>query len=125
MNSLQLNYTMTGIKRILAYKASLAHDAGGDEKTINRFVSLFCEYQLADNNYTSIDPIAAFGTGKEENIARLSMQQVLQYITYVIWTDRFMPGFLHSRIKDNTLYLLLNRAEQLVPGSILPTAIDK
>ncbi|HEX6915562.1 MAG TPA: DUF6508 domain-containing protein [Chitinophagaceae bacterium] len=117
MTTASLEYKAAGLQRILAYKTFFDPEVKRDSVGVNRFINLFCEYQLADNNYGDIH---FEGNQNKDNpawFATLSLDQVLQYITYIIWTDRFMAGYLESRILDRTMYHLLSRMEQLEPGT--------
>jgi hypothetical protein len=111
MTTASLEYKHTGIQRILSYKSAFSPTSSKDDTTINSFVNLFCEYQLADNNYMNIHLEATMQKDIDAWFNTLSIDQVLQFITYIIWTDKFLPGYLFSKIKDNTIYRLLNRAE--------------
>jgi hypothetical protein len=113
MTTASLEYKHIGIKRILSYKSAFTASAIRDDATINNFVNLFCEYQLADNNYMNIQFEAPVQKNNDEWFNTLSMDQVLQFITYIIWTDKFLAGYLYSKIKDNTIFRLLNRAEDI------------
>lgn len=83
---------------------------------MNRFVNLFCEYQLADNNYMNLHLDPRFNKDDAAWFGQLSVDQVLQLITYIIWTDKFVPGYLRAKITDNSLYRLLDRLDSIPPG---------
>jgi hypothetical protein len=94
-----------------------------DSAQVSEFVNLFCEYQLADNNYMNIHLEAVQQDNNEAWFASLSFDQVLKFLTYIIWTDKFVDGYLTSKIEDKTIFRLLARLEQILPTSILsPTA---
>ncbi len=113
MTTASIEYKHTGIQRILAYKSSFVPSISKDDKSITNFVNLFCEYQLADNNYMNIQFEAIQQKGNDKWFDTLSIDQVLQFITYIIWTDKFIAGFLYSKIKDSTIFRLLKRAEDI------------
>jgi hypothetical protein len=113
MTTASFEYKHIGIQRILAYKSSFVPSSSKDEITISNFVNLFCEYQLADNNYMNIQFEATLQKDNDKWFDTLSIDQVLQFITYIIWTDKFIAGYLYSKIKDNTIFRLLKRAEDI------------
>lgn len=119
MTTASLEYKLTGIQRLSAYKNSFVPSTVTDFSAVNDFVNLFCEYQLADNNYMDIHLQANVNGNKEEWFTTLSLDEILRYITYIIWTDKFSEGFLSSKIQDKTLYRLLTRLEEIKSISML------
>lgn len=115
MTSTSLEYKIAGLQRILAYKEAFNPFKKGDDEAINKFVNLFCEYQLADNNYMNIHFEASANKDNDSWFSTLSLDQVLQFITYIIWTDKFLTGYMHSKIADSTMHRLLERVEVLQP----------
>lgn len=122
MTASAMQYKLAGLKRILSYKDAFNPMIKGDERSINKFINLFCEYQLADNNYMNIHFEASANKDNDSWFSALSMDQVLQFITYIIWTDKFLPGFLQSKITDSTMHRLMTRVETLHQGLIFPAA---
>jgi len=116
MTTASVEYKTLGIQRIVSYKSSFVPSSTKDENAITKFVNLFCEYQLADNNYTNIQFEATLQKDNDTWFDTLSIDQVLQFITYIIWTDKFIAGYLQSKIKDNTVFRLLKRAEDICKG---------
>ena len=117
-----LEYKLAGLKRILTYKDIFNPVQKGDDNAVNKFVNLFCEYQLADNNYMNIHFEASANKDNETWFTSLSMDQVLQFITYIIWTDRFLPGYMQSKISDHTMHRLMSRVESLHQSLVFPAA---
>lgn len=115
-------YKLAGLKRILSYKDVFNPVKKGDEIAVSKFINLFCEYQLADNNYMNIHFEASANKDNETWFTTLSMDQALQFITYIIWTDRFLPGYMQSKISDNTMHRLMSRVELLHQSLVLPAA---
>jgi hypothetical protein len=114
-----LEYKITGLQRILVYKDAFNPIIKGDENAISKFINLFCEYQLADNNYMNIHFEANANKDNDSWFNDLSIDQVLQFITYIIWTDKLLSGYMHSKIADCTMHRLLARVEVLYPALIL------
>ena len=119
MTTASLEYKHTGIQRILSYKSAFSPTSSKDDTTINSFVNLFCEYQLADNNYMNIHFEANANKDNDSWYASLSLDQTLQFITYIIWTDKFLTDYMYSKISDKTMFRLLARVEVLYPLLIL------
>jgi hypothetical protein len=116
-------YRLSGVQRLLHYKPVFDPVSVKDSAQVSEFVNLFCEYQLADNNYMNIHLEAVQQDNNEAWFASLSFDQVLKFLTYIIWTDKFVDGYLTSKIEDKTIFRLLARLEQILPTSILsPTA---
>ena len=44
---------------------------------------------------------------------QMSLEKILKHITHIIWTDKAIPGYFATKVKDNTIYHLLNRLERL------------
>jgi hypothetical protein len=125
MTTASLEYKLTGIQRLSGYKESFDPSGNPDSAAINEFVNLFCEYQLADNNYMNIHQEATLHQHDIKWYHSLSLDEVLRFITYIIWTDKFLDGYLTSKVTDHTLYHLLSRLETFQSGnSILPATAD-
>jgi hypothetical protein len=119
------NYKNTGIKRLLKYKeiflpANLLSNTSTATKTpsfkgneLDDFINIFCEHQLADNDYMNIHLESNHQKNNISWLENLAEEKVLKLMTYIIWTDKFVEGYLTSRITDGTLHQLLNRLETL------------
>jgi len=119
MHNSILKYKLTGIHRLTCFKSELNPTSEVKRSTLNDFVNLFCEYQLADNNYMNVH-LEAIENGNNENwYTNLSVDQALRLLTYIIWTDKLSPGYLPIKVNDKTVYHTLNRLENIVSGSIL------
>ncbi len=53
---------------------------------------------------------------------KLNIDQALRLLTYIIWTDKLSSGYLLIKVKDKTVYRILNRLELILAGSILTIA---
>ncbi|MFL9484416.1 hypothetical protein ACI6Q2_16665 [Chitinophagaceae bacterium LWZ2-11] len=115
MNSVNNRYRKEGIKKIIAYgKVFSPHEKqfqSLNTSIIDNFINTFCEYELADNNYmplfqqTNLDSNTAF--------QQLSTEDVLKYLTYIIWTDRVADNYFLSRVRDNTVHQLIERLSEI------------
>jgi hypothetical protein len=125
-------YHTAGIKKIVSYKNDFASDnlqwlydtKNAQKKNpfeysnlIDHFVNTFCEYELADSDYMSIHLEANQYNTARNSFSSASLENILKHLTYIIWTDRVVEGYLPAKIKDQTLYHLLDRLSQL--GSTL------
>jgi hypothetical protein len=120
-----LQYKFSGIRRLSGYKQTFNPDIQiNNDTAVNDFVNLFCEYQLADNNYMNIHQEAVLHANDETWFNSLNPDQVLRLITYIIWTDKFLEGFLAAKVKDKTLYYLLSRLGEFQEASVLPVTGD-
>lgn len=122
MTTTPSQYKLTGLQHILAYKDAFNPFIKSNTISIDKFIDIFCEYQLADNNYMNIHFEAGANKNNESWFDTLSLDQVLQFITYIIWTDKFLTGYLNSKIADETMYRLLQRIESLHPELIFSAA---
>ncbi len=124
MTASPFEYKYTGLQRILVYKDAFKPPLERNDALINKFVNVFCEYQLADNNYMNIHFEASIHKDDKAWYSALSLDQVLQLITYIIWTDKFLTGYLYSKIEDDTMFNLLERIEKLQPDLVFSPAAD-
>jgi hypothetical protein len=125
-----IQYKLTGIQRILSYKTAFEPEVLSNRnntpkkrisKEIAEFINLFCEYQLADNNYMDLQIKARqYRTNLQEWYNSLTIDEVLKSLTYIIWTDKFVENYLASRIEDSSVYFLLSRLDLLQSELILP-----
>jgi hypothetical protein len=123
MNTTSLEYKSSGLKRLSSFKQAFFSDNDiVDNGTLHDFVNLFCEYQLADNNYMNIHHEASLHTNDDGWFDGLTVDEVLRLITYIIWTDKFVDGFLTTKVKDKTLYHLLVRLENIQRDPAMPAS---
>jgi len=109
-------YQSDGIKKIVAMKQEFVpfnFNAAQKKENIDQFINTFCEYQLADNDYMNIEVNSEFNKVNAKSFYQLTLEKVLKHITYIIWTDKVVPDYFADRVRDNTIYHLLNRLERL------------
>lgn len=80
---------------------------------IDTFINTFCSYELADNNYVSIHLEASQYSHNKNLFEHSGIEKLLKHLTYIIWTDKLVDGYLPARIKDQTIYNILQRLEEL------------
>lgn len=93
-------------------------------KTIENFVSIFCEHELADTDYIAVQQDAVGYKSLSDYISKnnLSLAYIIKCLTYFIWTDRIIEGYLINRVKDNSLSILLNQLKDALDGSLTSIA---
>lgn len=111
-------YQFSGISKLIFLKKDLIpfNFSGKSEKekaVIGLFIHIFCEHQLADNDYMNIKLYKNLNSTDTSSFYELTLQNVLKHITHIIWTDKAMPDYFVSKVKDNTIYHLLNRLEKI------------
>ena len=111
-------YQFSGISQLILLKQDFIpfNFTGKTEKekaVIELFIHTFCEHQLADNDYMNIKLHKQLNTSDTSTFYALTIQDVLKHITHIIWTDKAIPDYFISKVKDNTLYHLLNRMEKI------------
>lgn len=84
-----------------------------EKKVISFFIDTFCEHQLADNDYMNLKLHKNLNSSDSSSFYELSLENILKHITHIIWTDKVMPDYFVSKVKDNTIYHLLNRLEKI------------
>ena len=61
----------------------------------------------------NIEVNSEFNKVNAKSFYQLTLEKVLKHITYIIWTDKVVPDYFADRVRDNTIYHLLNRLERL------------
>jgi hypothetical protein len=111
-------YQLTGINKLIFLKKDFIPfnfngKAEKEKAVIDLFINTFCEHQLADNDYMHIKLYKNLNSSDTSTYYELPLQSVLKHITHIIWTDKAMPNYFVSKVKDNTIYHLLNRLEKI------------
>ena len=112
------SYQSSGIQKLILLKKDFIpfnfNGNGVKEKeVINLFINTFCEHQLADNDYMNIKLHKNLNNSDTASFYELSLEHILKHITHIIWTDKVMPDYFVSKVKDNSIYHLLNRLESI------------
>lgn len=127
LNNRLTAYQNLGLQKLVSFKNQFQHPSNSignadkksityseQRKKIQEFISLFCEYQLADTNYLeNITEVKSFGS-VEEWMKESNLDAILKQLTYIIWTDRILEGYFEVNIKDNMIFHLLERIEALI-----------
>jgi|GEM_PF-2385211 len=121
-------YKNEGIRKIITY-CNLFHSHALNNSLVagiivDSFINTFCEYELADNNYM---PLFASVPGSQSIddgwFKQLTTEQVLKYLTYIIWTDRIANNYFLAKVEDNTVYRLIKRLEELEGNNVLQPSV--
>jgi hypothetical protein len=112
------SYQSSGIQKLILLKKDFVpfnFDGNGEKEkaVISSFINTFCEHQLADNDYMNIILHKNLNNSDTASFYGLSLEHILKHITHIIWTDKVMPDYFVSKVKDNSIYHLLNRLEQI------------
>ncbi len=113
---------LTGIKKLIPFKkyfkkekhTTLIHlykkTKSSDNTYYQKFIETFCGHHLADTDYAVIQSEMHHETSKAF-ISEASVEVILKYLTYIIWTDKFITGYFSAKVNDYTLYYLIDRLE--------------
>jgi len=115
---------------IIRVKAELSQNKFNQEpdksstKTIENFISIFCEHELADTDYIAVQQDAVGYKSLSDYISKnnLNLAYIIKCLTYFIWTDRIIEGYFINRVKDNSLSILLNQLKTALDGSLKPAS---
>ena len=123
-------HQLAGIKKLIPFKKHFNKDKHGavihlykktkssDNIHYQKFIETFCGHNLADTDYGLIQSEMHHEISKEF-INDASVEVILKYLTYIIWTDKFIAGYFSAKVNDHTLYYLIDRLEaQLVQWGI-------
>ena len=111
-------YQSSGVQMLITLKKDFIPfnfngNGENEKKVISLFIDTFCEHQLADNDYMNLKLHKNLNGSDSSSFYELSLENILKHITHIIWTDKVMPEYFVSKVKDNTIYHLLNRLERI------------
>lgn len=81
------------------------------EKEFSNFSDIFCTNDFADSDYTIIQTEPYSFESKELWFKQVSLSTIFKCFTYIIWTSKANNGYLIRKIKDGTIFHLLERLE--------------
>lgn len=81
---------------------------------IQQFTEIFCGYDLADTDYMIIQTEPYLFDSFKHWIEQTNLETILKSLTYIIWTDKIIEGYMTAKTKDGTIYQLLSRLEYLL-----------
>lgn len=117
-------YQLTGIKKLIPFKKHFKKEKNfsvassgkksRDKEHINhpqKFIETFCGYNLADTDYADLQKDFFSHESSNVYISQASLDVILKYLTYIIWTDKFVGGYFITKVNDHTVYHLIDRLE--------------
>jgi hypothetical protein len=79
-----------------------------------KFIEVFCQHNFANSDYTVLQSEPKLFDSIEEWINQSTITTILKYLTYLIWTDKIIEGFLIKKIKDQTVKMFLDRLDTII-----------
>jgi hypothetical protein len=83
------------------------------KKSIDAFIDIFCQNHFADSDYTILQKELCSNYITEQRVNQISMDVILKWVTYIIWTDKTIHAYFIKKIEDKTIQKLLTRLECL------------
>jgi hypothetical protein len=113
---------LEGIRKIIALKNDFAVLSNAQQnRLMDSLVNIFCTHDLPDNNYISIH-LEASQYNNKQLFVNAPVEKLLKHLTYIIWTDKLVDNYLPARIKDGTIYIILERLAVLEPLILILTS---
>ena len=107
--------TFKTFQETVSFKAGNYNQIALSFKTlIQQFIEIFCGHDLADTDYVIIQTEPYLFDSFKHWIDQTDIETILKSLTYIIWTDRIIEGYMLAKSKDDTIYQLLNRLEYLL-----------
>jgi len=122
------SYQINALKQLTAYRKKF-YDTGtlfalkkARKDPAQEFIDIFCEHNFADTDYNIIQQELMEFDSMEAWVNQASLPAIIKCLTYFIWTDRIIEGYLINRVKDNSLSILLNQLKDVLERSPTPLA---
>ncbi|MBS1731041.1 MAG: hypothetical protein JSS67_09740 [Bacteroidetes bacterium] len=108
--------TLDGLYKISAYKEvfSIHPDEPLLDKNIELFLNDFCSYNFADTNYAKLLDEHKNSVSPTEFADKASLEDILQYLTFYLWTNRSFSNYFKKKVMDGTIYRLLCRLHEIL-----------
>lgn len=84
------------------------------EKEFAGFSDIFCENDFADSDYTIIQTEPFRFESRELWFEQVSLSTIFKCFTYIIWTSKANKEYLIRKVKDGTIFYLLQRLEVIL-----------
>lgn len=108
--------SLDGLNKIAAYKD--VFPANTDEpaldKNIELFLNDFYSYNFADTNYAKLLEENMNFISLENFSQNATLEGLLQYLTFFLWTNKSFPGYFKKKILDGTIQSLLSRLDEIL-----------
>ncbi len=105
-----------GLFKISAYKDVFSEQP--DEALLNKNIELFLNdfysYNFADTNYAKLLEENRNFLSLSEFSKNASLEDILQYITFFLWTNKSFPGYFKKKVLDGTILSLLRRLDEIL-----------
>ncbi len=115
ISALKDDFAYGNLNWVNSINITVSNDNVCYSNVIDTLVNTFCSYELADNDYMNIHLEANQYSSNPELFVNTTIEKLLKHLTYIIWTDKLVDGYLPARIKDQTIYKILNRLSELEP----------
>ncbi|MEO7210760.1 MAG: hypothetical protein ABIY35_07435 [Chitinophagaceae bacterium] len=108
--------SLDGLYKISSYKEAFSGqtDAKLLDKNIELFLNDFYSYNFADTNYAKLLQENRNFISLVEFSKNASLEDLLQYLTFFLWTNNSFPGYFKKKVLDKTIFSLLNRLEEIL-----------
>lgn len=108
--------TLDGLYKISSYKDVFSGQT--DEKLLDKQIDLFLNdfysYNFADTNYAKLLQENRNFLSLFEFSKNASLEDLLQYLTFFLWTNKSFPGYFKKKVSDGTIHSLLNRLDEIL-----------
>lgn len=109
-------YRIKGLKKLTSLKEKVRPELFSNNNSSHtalhqEFTRIICEHQFADSDYSEIPVLKE--NNYEEWLNHFNTKTILQFLTFVLWTDSSSGFFFLSKIRDNSLFLILERLEKI------------
>ncbi|MEO8116587.1 MAG: hypothetical protein ABI653_02990 [Bacteroidota bacterium] len=84
------------------------------DKSIESFLNDFYSYNFADTNYAKLLEENRNFVSLSTFAKKATLEDLLQYLTFFLWTNNSFPGYFKKKVVDGTIYSLLNRLDEIL-----------
>ena len=103
-------FSMENIKKLKTEKDNIP----AFQNSIEKFIEIFCQHDFADANYTALQTGPKAFASTDLWLNQINIETILQYLTYIIWTNKSIKGYFLKKVKDKTLVKILNRLDKIL-----------
>ncbi len=108
--------SLDGLHKISSYKDVFSGqpDQALLDRNIELFLNDFYSYNFADTNYAKLLQENRNFSTLTEFSKNASLEDLLQYLTFFLWTNKSFPGYFKRKVLDGTINSLLSRLEEIL-----------
>ncbi len=105
-----------GLRKIAAYKTIFSLPVETDllDKKIEQFFNDFCSYNFSDTNYATLLQEHRDFVSLDQVVQKANLEELLQYLTFFLWTNNSFPGFFRKKILDGSIHTILCRLHDIL-----------